>query len=195
MARKKANNRMLVILLALIAVVCIALWYADKVEREGKAAAAAEQPADEAAEAAAATLAGEGAEAPDFTVEMIDGSKVALSELRGKVVLLNFWATWCTPCVNELPHFQKIYDELSDKIELVAIHSELITDDVQEYLDGQGYTMPFALDSDGSVIASLGGSTMLPMTVVVDAEGRIVYNKVGSITYELLKSLIEPLID
>ena len=63
MARKKANNRMLVILLALIAVVCVALWYADKVEREGKAAAAAEQPADEAAEAAAATLAGEGAEA------------------------------------------------------------------------------------------------------------------------------------
>ena len=60
MARKKANNRMLVILLALIAVVCVALWYADKVEREGKAAAA-EQPADEAAEAAAATLAGEGA--------------------------------------------------------------------------------------------------------------------------------------
>lgn len=58
MARKKANNRMLVILLALIAVVCIALWYADKVEREGKAAAAAEQPADEAAEAAAATLPG-----------------------------------------------------------------------------------------------------------------------------------------
>ena len=55
MARKKANNRMLVILLALIAVVCVALWYADKVEREGKAAAAAEQPADEAAEAAAAT--------------------------------------------------------------------------------------------------------------------------------------------
>ena len=74
MARKKANNRMLVILLALIAVGCVALWYADKVEREGKAAAAAEQPADEAAEAAAATLAGEGAEAPDFSVELIDGS-------------------------------------------------------------------------------------------------------------------------
>ena len=84
MARKKANNRMLVILLALIAVVCVALWYADKVEREGKAAAAAEQPADEAAEAAAATLAGEGTEAPDFTVEMIDGSKVALSELAAR---------------------------------------------------------------------------------------------------------------
>lgn len=107
MARKKANNRMLVILLALIAVVCVALWYADKVEREGKAAAAAEQPADEAAEAAAATLAGEGAEAPDFTVEMIDGSKVALSELRGKVVLLNFWATWCPPCREELSHVQQ----------------------------------------------------------------------------------------
>ena len=113
MARKKANNRMLVILLALIAVVCIALWYADKVEREGKAAAAAEQPADEAAEAAAATLAGEGAEAPDFTVEMIDGSKVALSELRGKVVLLNFWATWCPPCREELSHVQQQVIDLS----------------------------------------------------------------------------------
>ena len=107
MARKQANNRMLVILLALIAVVCVALWYADKVEREGKAAAAAEQPADEAAEAAAATLAGEGAEALDFTVEMIDGSKVTLSELRGKVVLLNFWATWCPPCREELSHVQQ----------------------------------------------------------------------------------------
>ncbi|MFR2459140.1 MAG: TlpA family protein disulfide reductase, partial [Christensenellales bacterium] len=125
---------------------------------------------------------------PDFTVPLYgtDGGEFSLSACKGKPVIINFWATWCTPCVNELPHFQKIYDELSDKIELVAIHSELITDDVQEYLDGQGYTMPFALDSDGSVIASLGGSTMLPMTVVVDAEGRIVYNKVGSITYELL---------
>ena len=116
MARKKANNRMLVILLALIAVVCVALWYADKVEREGKAAAAAEQPADEAAEAAAATLAGEGTEAPDFTVEMIDGSKVALSELRGKVVLLNFWATWCPPCRQELTRVQTdIIDRFAGK--------------------------------------------------------------------------------
>ena len=89
MARKKANNRMLVILLALIAVVCVALWYADKVEREGKAAAA-EQPADEAAEAAAATLAGEGAEAPDFTVEMIDGSKVALMDNDAAVKAARF---------------------------------------------------------------------------------------------------------
>lgn len=152
-------------------------------------------PAQEAADAQVGSEVG--MMCPDFTVPLYgtDGGEFSLSACKGKPVIINFWATWCTPCVNELPHFQKIYDELSDKIELVAIHSELITDDVQEYLDGQGYTMPFAQDSDGSVIASLGGSTMLPMTVVVDAEGRIVYNKVGSITYELLKSLIEPLID
>lgn len=164
-------------------------------DQPSAADAPTQAPAQEAADAQVGSEVG--MMCPDFTVPLYgaDGGEFSLSACKGKPVVINFWATWCTPCVNELPHFQKIYDELSDKIELVAIHSELITDDVQEYLDGQGYTMPFALDSDGSVIASLGGSTMLPMTVVVDAEGRIVYNKVGSITYELLKSLIEPLID
>ena len=90
--------------------------------------------------------------------------------------------------------FEVNMNSLSENYQTERIVREL-TESIVGNLDGQGYTMPFALDSDGSVIASLGGSTMLPMTVVVDAEGRIVYNKVGSITYELLKSLIEPLID
>ena len=152
------------------------------------------QFADEAAEAAAATLAGEGTEAPDFTVEMIDGSKVALSELRGKVVLLNFWATWCTPCVAELPYFAELYAEYGDEISLVAIHSNLVTDDVDKFLAKENLDMPFALDKTGAVIKSLGGSTQLPMTVIVDADGKIVYNKVGSVTLTVLEGLVAPLL-
>ena len=149
MARKKANNRMLVILLALIAVVCVALWYADKVEREGKAAAA-EQPADEAAEAAAATLAGEGAEAPDFTVEMIDGSKVALSELRGKVVLLNFWATWCPPCREELSHVQQqVIDRFAgEEFVFLPISRGEERAAVEAFRAKTGYAFPMGLDTD-----------------------------------------------
>ena len=76
----------------------------------------------------------------------------------------------------------------------MAIHSDLVTDDVESFLGGEAYTFPFALDKEGDVITSLGGSTMLPMTVVVDASGVIVYNQTGSVTYEKLDSLVSPLL-
>lgn len=137
-----------------------------------------------------------GMRCPDFAVPLYgaQGGELALADTRSKATVINFWATWCTPCVGELPHFQKLCDTYGDQIALVAIHSNLITDDVQTFLDRESYTFPFALDETGSVITSLGGSTMLPMTVVLDQNGVIVYNKVGSVTYELLQSLVAPLL-
>ena len=136
-----------------------------------------------------------GMKCPDFTVPLYqDGGSFSLSENKGKVTVINFWATWCTPCVAELPHFQKLYETYGDQIALVAIHSNLVTDDVEKFLEKEGLNMPFALDEDGSVISSLVGSTQLPMTVVVDKNGKIVYNKVGSVTYELIESLVKPIL-
>lgn len=136
-----------------------------------------------------------GMKCPDFTVPLYqDGGEFSLSANKGKVTVINFWATWCTPCVAELPYFQKLYENYGDQIALVAIHSNLVTDDVENFLEKEGLQMPFGLDEDGSVITSLGGSTQLPMTVVVDKDGKIVYNKVGSVTYELLESLIKPIL-
>jgi len=180
MARKKANNRMLVILLALIAVVCVALWYADKVEREGKAAAAAEQPADEAAEAAAATLAGEGAEAPDFTVEMIDGSKVALSELRGKVVLLNFWATWCPPCREELaPVQQQVIDRFAgEEFVFLPISRGEERAAVEAFRAKTGYAFPMGLDRDETIYKRYA-TRFIPRNFLIDRTGRVVKATVG----------------
>ena len=180
MARKKANNRMLVILLALIAVVCVALWYADKVEREGKAAAAAEQPADEAAEAAAATLAGEGTEAPDFTVEMIDGSKVALSELRGKVVLLNFWATWCPPCRQELTRVQKeIIDRFAGKpFVFLPVSRGEKRETVEAFREKTGYTFPMGLDSARTVYDRYA-TDYIPRNFLIDKQGKVILATVG----------------
>ena len=170
MARKKANNRMLVILLALIAVVCVALWYADKVEREGKAAAAAEQPADEAAEAAAATLAGEGTEAPDFTVEMIDGSKVALSELRGKVV----------PCREELSHVQQqVIDRFAgEEFVFLPISRGEERAAVEAFRAKTGYAFPMGLDTDETIYKRYA-TRFIPRNFLIDRTGRVVKATVG----------------
>lgn len=171
MARKKANNRMLVILLALIAVVCVALWYADKVEREGKAAAAAEQPADEAAEAAAATLAGEGTEAPDFTVEMIDGSKV---------VLLNFWATWCPPCREELSHVQQqVIDRFAgEEFVFLPISRGEERAAVEAFRAKTGYAFPMGLDTDETIYKRYA-TRFIPRNFLIDRTGRVVKATVG----------------
>ena len=137
-----------------------------------------------------------GMRCPDFTVPLYgaEGGAYTLSEHRGKMRVLNFWATWCTPCVAELPHFERVQAEYGDRIDILAIHSDMITDDVQAFLDAEGLVLTFAQDETGDVIKSLGGSTQLPMTVIVDQSGKIVYNKVGSMNEETLKSLIDPLL-
>ena len=132
-----------------------------------------------------------GMAAPDFTVPVYGGGEFTLSEHRGKVVIVNFWATWCTPCCQELPHFDELLANHADEVVIVAIHSELVTDDVEGYLAGFDYQLPFALDESGEVITSFGGSTMLPQTIVINADGVITYNAVGSVTYARLESLLK----
>lgn len=134
-----------------------------------------------------------GMTAPDFNVPLYggNGGDFRLSEHRGKTVVVNFWATWCTPCVQELPYFDEVARSRDD-VAVVAIHSELVTDDVDAYLARFDYQIPFALDETGDVIAAFGGSTMLPQTVVIDENGVITYNAVGSVTLEKLLSLLPP---
>ena len=160
----------------------------------GRAAADGADPADVDGEVsglfAAATGSEVGMQCPDFTVPLYGGGEFHLSEARGKVVVLNFWATWCSPCCAELPYFEQLWENYPDDVALVAIHSSLVTDDVPSYIEEMGYEMPFALDETGEVIASLGGSTMLPQTVILDREGTIVYNRIGSVTYEDLEQWV-----
>ena len=133
-----------------------------------------------------------GMRAPDFTAKLyFSGDEFRLSDCLGKTVVVNFWATWCTPCCLELPYFDEVYREYGEEIAVIALHSDLVTDDVDAYLSAYDYQLPFGLDADGSIIASFGGSTMLPQTVIIDKNGVITYNAVGSMTYEKLVGLIE----
>ena len=130
---------------------------------------------------------------PDFSAPLYGGGTFQLSDTRGTVTVVNFWATWCTPCVAELPHFDELKRNYGDSVEIVAVHSDLVTDDVEAYLSNYDYTIRFALDDSG-VVPLYGGSAMLPQTIILDRDGVVVYNTVGSVTYELLESLVTPLL-
>lgn len=185
---------------AALLVLAGALWYCNRPTEDPKngpvveeSTAAEGEPETSSEEEGAAWETGKevGMLCPDFTVPMYGGKPFVLGDTRGKITIINFWATWCTPCCSELPYFQKLQDNYADDVEIIAIHSSLVTDDVQAYLNQMGYTIPFGLDETGDVIASLGGSTMLPMTVILDRQGVIVYNQVGSVTYEFLEAKVK----
>ncbi len=133
-----------------------------------------------------------GMRAPSFTAPIYGSDRVFdMNEHAEKVVVINFWATWCTPCINELPHFESVAQAYPEDVSVIALHSNLVTDDVEAFLAKYDYQMDFALDQTGEIIKAFGGSTMLPQTVIVDANGIITYNAVGSLTHEKLVELIE----
>lgn len=129
--------------------------------------------------------------APDFTVPLYGNDEsFKLSDHRGKIVIINFWATWCAPCVKEIPYFDAIQQQYDNAVQVVAVHSNLVTEDVEAYLSKYDYGIQFALDIDDVVIPLYGGSMMLPQTVIVDADGVVTYNAVGSLTLEELEQLL-----
>ena len=128
----------------------------------------------------ATTLIHAGDIAPDFTVEMLDGSKVTLSELRGKVVLVGFWATWCPPCRQELSHMQKdVIDRFAGKdLVVLPISRGEKRKTVEEYIAKMGYTFPIGLDGDQSIYRKYA-SNYIPRSFVVGRDGKVVYVAVG----------------
>jgi peroxiredoxin len=112
-----------------------------------------------------------GTSATDFTLRDINGQSMSLSQHKGEVIVLSFWATWCGPCKEEMPHLQKMYDELKEQGLLVVSVS---TDDartasrVKQFIRTMRYDFPVLLDRDSTVIASYNPTKTLPYTVVID---------------------------
>ena len=126
----------------------------------------------------------------DFEAECIDGSTFRLSDQAGKVVFINLWATWCEPCVKELPYFDAFYLEHPDDAAVLALHSGLVTEDVEEYLKDKDYQMPVAVDDeDEDLFHMLDGSQLLPQTIVIGPDGEVMEHLHGSVTPELLEEL------
>ena len=128
----------------------------------------------------------------DFDTVCLDGSTFDLADQRGKVVFINLWATYCGPCVKELPHFVKLYHEHEGDIAMLAVHANMTTEDVNAYLADKGWDIPFTIDDDNeSIFKTVNGSLALPQTIVLNRRGEVIYNKVGSVTEEMLNELYE----
>ncbi|MBO5464396.1 MAG: TlpA family protein disulfide reductase [Alistipes sp.] len=131
-------------------------------------------------EIAKTTIVKKGDKAPDFTVEMVDGSKVQLSKLKGKVVLINFWATWCPPCREELKHVQKqIIDHFKGKdFVFLPISRGEKKEVVEAFRKKMDYTFPMGLDPKQSIY-KLYASNYIPRNFLVGKDGKIIYLSVG----------------
>ena len=128
---------------------------------------------------------------PDFTLSCYDGTVFRLAEQKGKITMINFWATYCTPCKQELPYFNDLYTAHRDDLAMIAVHPSLVLDSPEEYLADKGYALPFATDADDTVLRLVGGTGTYPQTVVLNRKGEVIYNKVGSVTPEVLEALFD----
>ncbi len=121
-----------------------------------------------------------GQSAPDFQLKTVDGRTIRLSDLRGKVVLVNFWATWCPPCKQEMPSMERLYARLHNRgLEILAVNIESDGDEVLPgFLKQHPHTFPVLMDLEGEVQQTYG-VFRFPETFVVDRTGRVVQHIIG----------------
>jgi peroxiredoxin len=128
--------------------------------------------------------------APTFEATTDTGETLALGRLRGQVVLLNFWATWCGPCRLEMPEFQKTYEALAgDGLTIVAVNNRETVEDVTGFREEYDLTFPLVMDEQGD-IQDIYGVMMYPSTYVIGRDGRIIARHFGALTVAQLQVLV-----
>ncbi len=191
--RRKSNSTLIYIMIALIAALCAVLIFWNPEDTTAGNGNSADAQNEMERKIADTTIAGEGSMAPDFTVEMVSGEKITLSDLRGKVVLLNFWATWCPPCREELKHVQaEIIDRFKgEEFVFIPVSRGEDKSTVEEFRKSTGYGFPMGLDPEQNIYR-LYASNYIPRNFLIDRDGKIVLASVGYDTdefAELIKTI------
>jgi cytochrome c-type biogenesis protein CcmF len=132
--------------------------------------------------------------APTFSLGLLDGSRLESSDLRGQVVLVNFWATWCSPCEDEMPDLQAVWDEYQENgIAFVGIAVDDEKAAVEEMVSRFGVTYPQGLDTIDGISAAYG-ITGVPETFILDSQGNVAYVHIGPVTAEDLRGELDALL-
>jgi thiol-disulfide isomerase/thioredoxin len=131
--------------------------------------------------------------APDITVYDRDGNPVHLSDFVGKPIVLNFWASWCSPCKSEMPDFNEKYLEHGDEVQFLMVNvtsGRETLESATSFIDQSGYSSPVFYDTDNTAALTCGAYS-LPSTFFIDAEGNGVTYYVGILSSELLQKGID----
>ncbi len=129
-----------------------------------------------------------GDRAPDFTLTDLDGNQLSLSDFRGKVVFINFWATWCPPCRAEMPEIEAVHQQYKTK-DVVVIGVDILEadDKVRQFVKQGGYSWTFVIDSAGLVSADYNINA-IPTSYFIDKEGIIRAVNIGAMTKRAMEA-------
>ncbi len=134
---------------------------------------------------------GKGSEAPDFTLADLDGNNITLLDLRDKNVYLNFWASWCDPCKDEMPDIEKIHQEYLDKdLIVLTINTGEDKETVTKFMEEGGYSFPVLLDLNLDVAREYNTSN-IPVSFFLDKEGKVIEKKEGLMSGTEMRKAIE----
>ena len=129
--------------------------------------------------------------AEDFTLLDLNNNKVSLSDFRGKVVVLNFWATWCPPCIAEAPDLVEVSKAYKDKgVQFIGVSDDDVSA-LKKFVSDYGIEYPILLDGSVDRIMPKWGISAIPTTFILNGNGEIVFKKVGMMTREQLINAIE----
>ena len=137
----------------------------------------------------------EGKVAPNFGLISLDGRRISLSQFRGKVVILDFWATWCKPCRLELPHFVALHEEFGkDALQIIGVSLDRVgSEEVAAFV--REWKIPYiVVMGNGEVVRNYGGIRGIPTTFVIDKNGNIYRKYVGYRNKEVFEKDIRTLL-
>lgn len=123
-------------------------------------------------------------------IEMLDGGTETLGAAKGTPVLVNFFASWCAPCVAEMPALEAVHQEYRGRVRFLGLDTQEQAADGRKLVEKTGITYPVGLDPDGTIFTAFGGLGM-PTTVLIGADGTIIEVHSGALTAETLRAMID----